>query len=397
MSKIRKILSGMLTAALVLTAVSLLHTEQAYAASGNVYTCTVNRLYQHPVTGIVEDSGGAESYDIGQGMVEGCVYPDGILEVTDSGSYYLTIRMSLMDYTSGHTFWVQTWGEDGWATPAAGITGTGTDSNGTTADICIQVPNENCIVRGAMYVEPMGRDVYWYMYPSNFSAGNNTNMNAIMVTSPSGSDQAQQEAAQGGQSQQNAEQSQQNAEQTQQSGGTGTQSTGNSQSQTRPSSGALSGGSSLSSGNTGLSGSSESGSSASTVKPSALQSSANPANGGENADSGNASETTGENTLTGLNSTIGEPAAPVSSETADPDTQSSVGKAQGLSLSTKGTEASAEPAAAASAGIAGPANQILSNTLSVLIPGGILIAVAAIIVYAFRKNWKRWGGAQDDE
>ncbi len=31
MSKIRKILSGMLTAALVLTAVSLLHTEQAYA------------------------------------------------------------------------------------------------------------------------------------------------------------------------------------------------------------------------------------------------------------------------------------------------------------------------------------------------------------------------------
>ena len=36
-----------------------------------------------------------------------------------------------------------------------------------------------------MYVEPMGRDVIFYLYPSNYSEGNNTDMNATMVTESS--------------------------------------------------------------------------------------------------------------------------------------------------------------------------------------------------------------------
>ena len=110
-------------------------------------------------------------------MVDGAVYTTGILELTDSGEYYLTIRMSLMDYTSNHSFWVQNVGDSNWSSPAIGVTGNGTDDNGTTADICMQVPSENCVVRGSMYVEPMGRDVIFYLYPSDYTAGNNTNMN----------------------------------------------------------------------------------------------------------------------------------------------------------------------------------------------------------------------------
>ena len=151
------------------------------AASGNVYTCTVHPCYAHPVTGEIEDSGGEASYATGQGMVDGVVYTTGILELTDSGEYYLTVRFSLMDQTSGHSFWVQNVGDSGWATPAVGVTGNGTDDNGTTADICIQVPGENCVVRCSMYVAPMGRDVVFYLYPSDYAAGNNTNMNATMV------------------------------------------------------------------------------------------------------------------------------------------------------------------------------------------------------------------------
>ena len=120
---------------------------KAYAASGTVYSCTINRCYAHPVTGVIEDSGGESSYATGQGMVEGCVYSNGILEVTDDGAYYLTIRMSLMDYTSGHSFQVQNVGDSGWSTPSEiGITGNGSDSNGTTADVCMRVPSENYIV-----------------------------------------------------------------------------------------------------------------------------------------------------------------------------------------------------------------------------------------------------------
>ncbi len=36
-----------------------------------------------------------------------------------------------------------------------------------------------------MYVEPMGRWVIWYMYASDFTEGNTTDMNTLMVTEPS--------------------------------------------------------------------------------------------------------------------------------------------------------------------------------------------------------------------
>lgn len=160
------------------------------AAGGTVYTCTINPCYAHPVTGEIEDSGGEASYVTGQGMVEGALSTTGILELTDSGEYYLTIRMSLMDYTANHSFWVQNVGDSGWSEPASmGITGSGTDTNGTTNDICIQVPSENCVIRGSMYVTPMGRDVVFYCYPSNFTAGNSTDMAATIVTEPSGGGQ----------------------------------------------------------------------------------------------------------------------------------------------------------------------------------------------------------------
>ena len=186
-NKIRRALAGALAALLVLAAGQGAAPLSALAAGGNVYTCVVHPCYAHPVTGAIEDSGGEASYATGQGMVEGAVYTTGILEVTDSGAYYLTIRMSLMSYTSGHSFWVQNVGDSSWASPAVGVTGSGSDSNGATSDICIQVPSENCVVRVSMYVSPMGRDVIFYLYPSDYTAGNNTDMNATIVTAASGS------------------------------------------------------------------------------------------------------------------------------------------------------------------------------------------------------------------
>ena len=110
-NKIRRALAGALAALLVLAAGQGAAPLSARAAGGNVYTCVVHPCYAHPVTGAIEDSGGEASYATGQGMVEGAVYTTGILEVTDSGAYYLTIRMSLMSYTSGHSFWVQNVGD----------------------------------------------------------------------------------------------------------------------------------------------------------------------------------------------------------------------------------------------------------------------------------------------
>ena len=330
-AKKNKILSAIMTCVLAITLMAGFPAVKAYAASGTVYSCTINRCYAHPVTGVIEDSGGEGSYATGQGMVNSCVYSNGILEVSDDGAYYLTIRMSLMDYTSGHSFQVQNVGDSGWSTPSEiGITGNGSDSNGTTADVCMRVPSENCVVRGYMYVEPMGRDVIFYLYPSNYNEGNNTDMNATMVTESSN--------------------------------GTAVESSDNSGSVDNSGS-TSSGNSSLGSGNSSLqsSGSSDKSSSSSSSKK--------------------------------LESSITEAAKP-SSDSSSLDTENAVNSAEGLSLSTAkdGTSASDSDSGNTSSG-----NRIFQIALAVVVTGLILLGAVSGVIYFFRKNWKRWGGAEDDD
>lgn len=89
----------------------LLGKKQVFAESGSIYTCSITTSYTHPVTGVIEDSGGEASAATGQGMAESAVGTQGILEVTDSGKYYLTVRFSLMDYASRHDISVQNVGD----------------------------------------------------------------------------------------------------------------------------------------------------------------------------------------------------------------------------------------------------------------------------------------------
>ena len=345
-----RIKSVVMASALSLALLAGFPAVEAQAATGSVYTCTINRCYAHPVTGVVEDSGGAGSYATGQGMVEGCVYPTGILEVADDGNYYLTIRLSLMDYTSGHDFQVQSVGDSGWSSTGYTQTGTGSDSNGTTADVVIQVPSENCIVRGTMYVEPMGRNVVFYLYPSDFSEGNNTDMNATMVTESAASNGTAAESAA--------------------SGGTAAESSSDGESAVSGSSG------SLSSGNSSLQSSGSTSSDSST--------------GSASSDSSTGSVSSGKK----LQSSISEAAKP-SSESETPSTDSStLDSAEGLSLSTA-KDADAADSDSTSTSTSG--NKVFQIAIAVLVVGLILIGVVAAVVFYFRKNWRRWGGGQDDD
>lgn len=348
--KKNRFLAGFLAVVLAFILGAGIPAVPVHAAGGSVYTCSVTPCYRHPVTGVIEDSGGEASYATGQGMVEGCVYQTGILEVTADGKYYLTIRMSLMDYTSGHSFWVQNVGDSDWSSPSEiGITGNGSDSNGTTADICMRVPSENCVVRGSMYVEPMGRDVVFYCYPSDYSEGNSTNMNATMASA----------------------------------GDTGTDAQaagGSSGSSTATGSGSA-GSASASSGSSGLSGGGSL--SAGTSK---LQSSAADAGDASGTDSGT------DSGAAGLQSSITEPAT---SDTTQGTDDTALNTAEGLSLSTADADHAQTTAADTSDSSAG--QQIMIRILSITISGLILIAVAAGVIFFFRKNWYRWGGGEDDD
>lgn len=156
--------------------------QNVSAATGNVYTCKITASYQHPVTGKIEDSGGSQSKTTGQGMVEGSVFSKGMMEVTQSGENYLTFRMSLIDYTSKHSFSVQKRGASGWNNASVVQTGNGKDNNGKTADLRMKIPSKDCIIRCSMYVNPMGRNVIFYFYPSSVTEGNSTGMKNLIVT-----------------------------------------------------------------------------------------------------------------------------------------------------------------------------------------------------------------------
>lgn len=364
----KKVWSVLMALALALVSMAGFPALPAYGASGTVYSCVINRCYAHPVTGIIEDSGGESSYATGQGMVEGCVYNSGILEVTDEGAYYLTIRMSLMDYTSGHSFLVQNVGDSGWSSPSElGVTGNGSDSNGTTADVCMRVPSENCVVRGSMYVEPMGRDVIFYLYPSDYSEGNSTGMNATMVTESSG---ASDNSAAGG----NAGSSDSA------SGGSGnpTDNGGNSDQQ--------------SSGNSGQQGSDNSG------QQSSGNSSQQSSDTGTNkTDTSSAAASSGSDSSKSsakkLQSSITEAAKPDSEGTTPSTETSTLDSAEGLSLSTAlDLEKENESDTSQTSG-----SSPLQVAVLVLVVGLILLAAVVLVVYVIRKNWKKWGGAQDDE
>lgn len=340
----RKPLAGFLGALAALFFWAGFSAVSVRAESGTVYTCVIHPCYAHPVTGVIEDSGGEASYATGQGMVDSAVYTTGMLEVTDSGNYYLTIRLSLMDYTSGHSFWVQSIGDSGWSTPALGVTGSGTDSSGGTTDVCIQVPSENCVIRGSMYVQPMGRDVIFYLYPSDFTQGNSTDMNATMVTAVETPVPTPAATAAPTQEPEAAATPVPTASPT----------------------------------------------AAPTQEP---ESAATPAPAASPTAVPEAAETpepasTPEAQEEELQNTITEEAVPVS----DSGGEESLNASQGLSLSTQ-EEAAAEETGAS--GVSG--SRIAEYTISLTLSGLILLAAGSGVVYLFRKNWKKWGGGYEDD
>lgn len=265
-------------------------SKDVKAASGNVYSCQIARTYQHPVTGKVEDSGGSSSKATGQGMVEGAISSKGLLEVTDAGDYYLTFRISLVDYTSDLSFSVQKRGASGFQTQSVIQTATGKDNNGTTKDLRIKLSSQDSIIRCSMYVKPMGRNVIFYFYPGNYTTGNSVGMKALMVTT---------------------------------------------------------------------------------------------------SNTNNTSNTSNANNT---NSTASQQTTTASQESTAKSNDDSLNSAQGLSLSTAPkTTTKKKTSSEKSVG-----TWILILTVSMTLSGLILLGVAAVIVYYFRKNWDKWGDDQDE-
>lgn len=156
--------------ALAVAAACVMAALPAFAAEPGVYTASTVPTYANPVTGVIEDSGGASNQALGESMVTGTTYEKALVEVDSADNTFVTLRFKLIDQISDMQFEVSS---DGGATfAAAEREQMQTDAANNTGDFRFQVPDENVVVRVHMDVTPMGRAVIFFVRLSDLVAGN---------------------------------------------------------------------------------------------------------------------------------------------------------------------------------------------------------------------------------
>lgn len=154
----------------------------ALAASNGIYTATATSHYKHPVTGIIEDSGGEGSYVLGQSMTDSALNKAALVEVDPQGNTYVTVRLNLMDNIQNPQFQVD--GSRNGNFSAVSATVMQEDFTENTTDFRMQVPDENAIIRCNMYVIPMGRDVIFYITVGDLKSGSGDFIASVKVEQP---------------------------------------------------------------------------------------------------------------------------------------------------------------------------------------------------------------------
>lgn len=141
---------------------SLINVTYAYSQE----IAKTTPYYSHPVTGVIEDPG--NNPGIGQGMTENVVSPQALVETTDDGRIFLSVRYNLANYIKNETFAVQNYGDNSFYSVPAEVTG----KTAETRDYRFEIPSKNVIVRATFFVGPMGRDVIFYYTISDLVKGN---------------------------------------------------------------------------------------------------------------------------------------------------------------------------------------------------------------------------------
>ena len=177
MSKsIAKFFTKLCCAVVVLALMAGITAVQALALSNGIYIATASPHYKHPVTGVIEDSGGEGSAVLGQSMTESALYNKALVEVDNKGTTYITVRLKLMDNIENPEFEV-----DGKSVSASLMQ---EDYTENTADYRMKVPSEKSIIKCSMYVVPMGRQVKFFITVSDLTSGSGDFITSVTVDKP---------------------------------------------------------------------------------------------------------------------------------------------------------------------------------------------------------------------
>lgn len=148
---------------------------QALALDAGAYLVTVTPSYKDPETGKIEDLGNNEA--IGQGMTERLCGSTGLLEVDGSGEMWLTVRYYLSQFVSDVSFEERSGGS--YLTRSHTAMQTRKPVEGATdiqekygfTDYRFKIESYDSVIRGKAYIEPMGRNVVYFLTASSPSAG----------------------------------------------------------------------------------------------------------------------------------------------------------------------------------------------------------------------------------
>lgn len=160
----------------MLVLVASITAVPAHAAENGIYTATATGHYRNPNTGEIEDAGGEDSEVLGQSMVDSAVMPQALVEVDPKGNTYITLRLGLVGSATGVSFQV-----DGSSVSA---TNPQEDLSNDTADFRMRVGSEYSVIRVSMYVEPMGRDVVFFVTVSGLQKGSGDFATFVDVVAP---------------------------------------------------------------------------------------------------------------------------------------------------------------------------------------------------------------------
>ena len=144
--------------------------------AGEIYTAEARGHYANPVNGDIEDAG--NNFGIGEGMVGNSVYGLALVEKDDSGKLYATVRYRLRDQIKDVKMWVQDKGADSFTE----VPVEETQNTGKTGDFRFEIPSTDALIKSSFFVNPMGRDVVFFVTIGNLQEGN-TDFKAFVSSS----------------------------------------------------------------------------------------------------------------------------------------------------------------------------------------------------------------------
>ena len=163
-----------------------------HALSDGAYLVGRSTSYTNPLTGQTEDGG--ENIALGESMVGNIVESQLLVEQTN-GKYYITVGLGLASNVSNVRFKVMN-SSGSMSSVSATKTGSSSANGDTVNHYRLQVSSLDLYISPIMYVNPMGRDVQFFIKPNISSAIAGTGIYSsqmILQESSSTSNQNEQE------------------------------------------------------------------------------------------------------------------------------------------------------------------------------------------------------------